>query len=195
MLTIPSIGRRVITLCSVLAAFMLISGCQTSNVKVDYDTATDFSSFKYYQWADQSGDTNKGLDPLINARIKQAITKELQDTAFVASSAQHPADTLVRYYFSSTTRTQEPSSRGSIGLGSGGVSSFLGLGLSIPLGSSSEVKDVAIVVDLVSPQDNQLKWRGSKNLKIGKETPAQITNIIDAAIAEIFSFYPPATKK
>ncbi|MFA7555386.1 MAG: DUF4136 domain-containing protein [Spongiibacteraceae bacterium] len=195
MRNIPSISRRAITLIAVLAAFMLASGCQTSNVKVDYDTATDFNGLKYYQWANDVSDTSKGIDPLINARIKQATTEELHNSGFLASSEQYPADILVRYYFSSKVRTEDPSSRGSIGLGGGGGSSFLGIGLSIPLGSSTEVKDVEIIVDLLGSDDKKLKWRGSKNLKISDETPAEITTSINAAIAEIFSFYPPGAKK
>jgi hypothetical protein len=55
------------------------------------------------------------------------------------------------------------------------------------------VKEANLVIDLVDPTDKKLKWRGSKIIKISEESPEEITAVIDAAVAEIFGFYPPGS--
>ena len=185
------------SLSSLLFSLLLLlglTGCQTSNVVTDYDTAADFSQIHFYRWQEQRSGADKDIDPLINERTIQAIKAELIKESIKRATEHNKADIVIRHYLSSQTRSQEPNSRGSIGFGSAGGNSALGVALSFPFGSDTIIKEVQIIIDLLSTEDEQLKWRGSKNLTFSDESPEQITAKINAAVAEIFSFYPPGSK-
>jgi hypothetical protein len=172
-------------------ACLFITACQTSHVAVDYDTATNFSNVQFYEWLDATSGTEEGFEPLIAERTKAAVANALGKTALLPASDHNKADILVRYYVASYTQSQPSQSSGSLGFGGGSHGSAMGISLSFPLGGDRITKEAQIIVDLISTKDNKLKWRGSNRLQISDETPAQITALIEAAVAEIFSFYPP----
>lgn len=174
-----------------LTLVFLLAGCQSSRVTVDYDTAADFSGIKRYTWAETKGDTEEGLDPLLAKRVQSAIERNLAAlTVKPAVESQNP-DVLVRYYVGSHTVEEEPKSRGSIGFGGGSGGSVLGVGLSIPLGSSKVVKETKIIVDLLNPGSGKLVWRGTNLIKISDETPEEITTKVNQAVTEMFKKFPP----
>ena len=173
---------------------LLLSACQSSNVIIDYDTEADFGHYRYYDWLTEGSGAEQDFDPLISQRSKNAIEAELKNAGFSPASEIHKADVLVRYYVATDTRSQKSNSSGSIGFGSGGGGTAMGLSLSFPLGGNTVVKDAQLIVDLISPDNQKLKWRGTNQLKISDESPEEITVLIDAVVAEIFSFYPPGTK-
>ncbi len=180
-------------LCVVTVFIVFLSACQSSQVMVDYDTETDFSTFRVYDWhRDNLGAGEQSIDPLMLNRIKEAVESELMRSSLSPASQTAPADILVLLSVYSETYTQESGSRGSIGFGSGGRSSAIGIGLSLPLGSDSIVKETHIVVDMIGITDNKLKWRGSRTVKTTDESPQQLTPIMGSAVAEIFSHYPPS---
>ena len=174
---------------------LLLSACQSSSVIVDYDTETDFSHFRYYDWLTEDSSAEKDFDPLIAQRSKNAITTELRNAGFVPASETHAADLLVRYYVATHTSSQQSKSSGSIGMGSAGGNKAMGLSLSFPLGGSSTMKEAKIIIDFINPSDKKLKWRGADLFKISEESPEEITAVIDEVVAEIFSFYPPGAKQ
>jgi Domain of unknown function (DUF4136) len=180
------------------ALSLSLSACQSSKVTTDYDTDADFSHFKYYDWHEENSGGEEGFDPLIVERIKEAVKTELAKAAFSPASETNKATVLVRYYVATQTRNEEPGSSASIGFGHAGGHSGVGLSFSFPLGGgtgdSTVVKEALIIVDLLSPEDQKLKWRGSNQLSISDQSPAEITAMINAAVAEIFSFYPPGSK-
>ena len=178
----------------IVSIALLLAACQSSNVLVDYDTEMNFSNFQYYNWlADRSGVADD-IDPLLADRVKDALTQELFNAGFNVANQQHQADVLVRYYVATEIQNQEPRSGGSVGFGSSGSSSAMGLSLSFPLGDDGIVKETKIIIDLLSASDDKLKWRGSKTIKFSDQDPAEITSLITAAVAEIFSFYPPGAE-
>ena len=164
----------------------------TSNVMVDYDTEADFTKFRAYDWLEADSKVEEGFDPLIAQRVQEALKTELFSAGF--NEAKGKPDVLVRYQVATHTRQEEPKSSGSVGFGgSSGGNSAMGLSLSFPIGDKAVVKEANLVIDLVDPADKKLKWRGSKIIKISEESPEEITAVIDAAVAEIFGFYPPGS--
>lgn len=159
---------------------------------VDYDTDTDFSKFHYYDWHGGSEtDSQLSIDPLMLQRTKGAVEKALLASFLNPVIEGKPADILIRLNVSSHAYNQESSSRASIGFGSGGRRSAMGIGLSLPLGGDTIVKETHIVIDMMGVADNKLKWRGSKTVTTSDESPQEITQLMSNAVAEIFSRYPP----
>lgn len=170
-----------------------LAGCQTSsNVIVDYDTGTNFSNFQTYDWLAADKGTANDIDPLLAQRVQQALRTKLLDAGFHQAVSQQQADIWVRYQIAAQTRSQQPQSGGSISFGGGsGGNTTMGVSLSFPLGGDIAVKEVELMIDLVNVKNNKLIWRGSKIFKLAKQSPAEMTAVVDAAVAEILAFYPP----
>ena len=179
--------RTLLTLLFTLA----LGACQTSNVMVDYDTQADFSGIKTYAWLDKTSGAEEGYDPLLAKRVRAAVETGLKGVPLLPARNPASADILVRYYLGSYTSSKQSNSRGSIGLGSGGGHSFLGLSMSFPLGGERIVKEAQIIVDFINPADQKLRWRGTNLIEIGDDSPTAITAKINAAVAEIFARFPP----
>lgn len=179
---------------ALLAPLLLVAGlssCQSTNVVIDYDTSADFSHMQNYAWFTETSGSEQGFDPLIAERARKAVAVQLQQLPLPLAASGVQADVLVRYYVGTYTRSQGSKSSGSIGFGSAGGSTALGLALSFPLGGDKIVKEAQIVVDFVNPSDKKLMWRGTNRIKIGDDSPEQITDKINQAVTEIFSHYPP----
>ncbi len=170
---------------------VLLSACQSTQVVVDYDTTTNFNSYKRFSWQESTSGAEEGFDPLMSSRVKEAVNRELLRATFTLATPTQQPDVLVRYYVGTYARSEESNTRGSIGLGSVGSRTAVGISLSLPLGQSKVVKEAQIMVDLIGTEDNKLKWRGTNRIKISDQTPDEITALINAAVAEIFSQYPP----
>lgn len=180
-----------------LLTLVLMAGCQTSNVSVDYDTQASFDNYRYYSWKEPVSSDQKppsaNADPLTDQRVKKAVLAQLQANGMQPASQENPADVLVRFAVINVLRTETPNSSGSVGLGRSGGSTGVGISLRFPLGKDSVKRDVTILIDLLDAGDETLKWRGSKTLVFGdSDDAAKINTSIEAAVAEIFNFYPPA---
>lgn len=174
-----------------LLSLMLIS-CQSSKVAIDYDTQTDFSQLQTYVWQTSNDNTDSSADtpqdPLLTERARQAISKAMP---LQKSTSEETADVLLRFQLNSVTQTEEPKTRGGIGLGSAGGSTGVGISLSLPLGKEKVVKRVQLVIDFLNPDNQRLLWRGTNQINIGEDSPEEISQKINAAVSEILARYPP----
>ena len=178
-------------LTTLLLAFS-ITACQSSKVVIDYDTKAEFSNIHTYAWLSDTSGSEQGFDPLLAERVQQAVAGRLQKMSVSPVNDAQKADVWVRYYIGNYTETRESNSRGSVGVGSFGGNTALGVSLSFPLGGERIVKQAQIMIDFVNPADQKLKWRGTNRFGIAeKDGPEQITAKVNAAVAEILDRYPP----
>ena len=175
----------------VLVLALGLMGCQSTNVVVDYDTNANFENLKHYDWLKETSGSEEGFDPLIAERVEKAVKVQLDSVPLTLTSTPDQTDILVRYFVGTYTRSKPSNSGGSIGLGSGGGHTAIGISLSFPLGGDKVVKEAQIVVDFVNPTDKKLMWRGTNRINISDDNPTKITEMINAAVAEIFSQFPP----
>ncbi len=188
-------SKKLLLALPAILSLLLLSACAGNKPTVDYDTDTDFSQFHYYQLLTERSGAGEDIDPLLAERVKEAVLAQLANSPLKPANKQHPADVLVRYYVASSAKSQTSNSRGSVGLGGGGGGSFMGVSLSVPLGGDKVIKEVQVIVDMLSPDDQQFKWRGSMNFKIDNESPEQINHLVNAVVADIFQNYPPKAGK
>lgn len=175
----------------IVLALLLLAACQSSDVIVDFDTSQNFDQLRYYRWVDEPKLPGNNQEPLLRERADKAITAELEKASLSAATAEQPADVLVRSYLSTQAAKQSARSGPSIGIGGGNSSA--GVSVRLPLGKDKPSKEVQIVVDLLTVNEQQLLWRGSKTLLLDNQSPQQVDSLVAAAVAEIFSFYPPKT--
>lgn len=178
-----------------LLTSLLLTACQSSSVIIDYDTAADFSQYRSYHWLDERSGTAADVDPLMAARVKEAVASELGGKQFAPAAEGASPDVLVRYYVNNVVQSKESNTRGGIGIGGGGGSGGSGMGvglsMSFPLGGSAVQQQVEIVVDLIEAGTDKLKWRGINRIEIQELKPDQITTLVNMAVAEMFAQYPP----
>ncbi|WP_339669300.1 DUF4136 domain-containing protein [Dasania marina] len=165
----------------------LLAACQSSPVATDYDTGTQFKQYRYYQLAATAPDDNA----LMQKRLMAAIDKHTSLSGLQKTEQAQAHTLLLTPLLRSQQRTQEPNSRGGIGLGSGGGGSFFGISLSVPLSSETLVNDVNIVITLTDTESNKVVWQGSYAFTVSADDPAAADEQVDKAVAEIMSSYPP----
>lgn len=169
---------------------LILASCQSSKVAVDYDTQADFNQLQSYAWIPEvtEGKNQQDQDPLLTERAQQAISQQMP---LQKSGSAQNTDVWVRYSLTSETKTEEPKTRGGIGIGSAGGSTGVGISLSLPLGKDKVIKTVRLVIDFINPDDQQLMWRGTNHINIGEDTPEEITQKVNKAVSEILARYPP----
>lgn len=172
---------------SAITACLLLLSCQSSTVVTDYDTSIDFSNVHYYQW-DKSINSN---DPLMSQRLLKALKKHLPLTRLKQATNNRPADLEVQANIKSIQRTQEPNSRGTIGLGGGGRNTLFGISLSVPLSSETIVKDVTITIIFKDIKTKNTLWKGDHRFTVEADKPDAINQMIDKTTEEILLQYPP----
>ncbi len=181
-------------LLSLLFIFSLLAACQSNKVSVDYDTDAHFNDYHYYQWLEEKSGSSKEVDPLMAARVKEALQQQLPTTGLVKASEQHPADLLVRYFVASSTKSKSSNSSGSVGMGSAGGNTAMGLSMSFPMGDSP-TREVQIIIDFLDASEQKVKWRGSRKLKLSDQPPEELAAMVQQAVAEIIAMYPPGKTK
>ena len=167
---------------------MILTACQSPPAAIDYDTSTDFSRFSNYKLDyDKPNDNN-----LMQQRLIASVAAHIEQTGLALTSESKQADLIIKPSLHSAQRTQEPSSRGSIGFGGGGSSSIFGISLSIPLGSESIVNDVAVEVLMLNAKTESVVWHGQYSFTVAADDPTKASEGVDRAVKAIFAQYPPA---
>ncbi|WP_139558275.1 DUF4136 domain-containing protein [Methylotetracoccus oryzae] len=180
---------------------LLLAACSTLKVSVDYDPNAPFATLRTYRWKPEAqqkaGDTLIDTDTLLQQRIMGAVEAELARKGY-AKVAERP-DFLVGFYFSRQRQLQEdsyfyPSYGGYFG------SPFYGYwgGWYYPgypgYGGAyvREIEEGLLAVDIVSPANGRLLWRGkTKDILRFEDTPENRVRRIQKAVAALLEDFPP----
>lgn len=171
---------------------LLLAAC-ASGPTVDYDPAVDFSGYKSYHWLDERSGVSDQFDPLLAKRVKAAIDEHLK-ARFSAAPDRASANFLVRYYVSSTAKVSDSKARGSVGMGSFGGNTGMGVSMSFPLGGTQVESQAQVLVDFLNPASEELTWRGSEIVTLRGSDPEKLTEQVQAVVAAILAKFPPPTK-
>jgi hypothetical protein len=178
----------------IIGFLMLLSGCQTgSNVTTDYDTNALFNQYRTFYWAEQKAKADPLVDPLVLSRIHKSLEIQLLLAGLDPIKPGQKPDLAVSYNVTQKDLPvrREPSTSVGIGRSSGSYGSSTGISIGYSFGSDSSAGESVITVDLIDAKTNETKWRGSKPVTLAGKSPDQITGIVDSAVTEILSFYPP----
>lgn len=187
-------GSRRFLGCMALLQAMFLAGCASQRVDWDYDTSAtvqqQMASWKTYAWVVEDEDKTLPYhyEGLQDRRIRAAVNRDLQAKGFSLVN-ESDADFLVNYLTDTRTRREENH-----------VSTSLGYGVNhwgVGMQTETRVRDYdegSLMVDFVSPQTNELVWRGRSQARISdRSTPEQRTKQIDKAVLAILKGFPPAT--
>ncbi len=175
-------------------AAMLVACATATNV--DYREGYDFSSIKNVRITPpvQSASSDTRVNsPLVDERIRNAIADYLttRGIAVVGSNA----DASLAYQVGTRTNLEGGNSGFSIGLGTFGRHSAVGVGYGFPGYDVDSYDEFVLTIDILDVPDNAMLWRGSGTERLGESsTPETMTNMVNKLVSDILANYPPGRK-
>lgn len=156
-----------------------------ATVAYDYDTATDFSVYKTYNYYPNIKSNLSNLD---NTRIIKATDSILMARGFEKSESPQ----LLINFFATEFLTQSNTSIG-FGVGTGGYNGGVGVSGGIPVGG--DIVNQKITIDFIDNKEDKLIWQavGNDELKV-KANSQQKDDYYFSLISKIMKGYPPQKK-
>lgn len=175
----------------VLFLISLLSACSGTKNTFDYDSSTDFSQIKTYQWNLQTSEAFAKANPLIDKRIISAIEDSLSRKGVVKAES---ADIKVSYMVGFEKK-----------LKTGGLSAGVGMSVGksnrghINLSSGNQVKQTiegTLIIDMTDTKNNDLIWRSTtvKPVKDRDASPEDSKKRIGQLVYQMFENFPPNKK-
>jgi len=181
----------VLLLCIAFAA----PGCSRMDVTRDYDPEVDFSRMKSYGWLTEK-DVLESSDPVIreDQRIVQQGVHRAVDLEMAAKGITlDPVspDFLVTYTTASRDKLQLEGSKEK-----GWTFKDRLLYPGWIEGNTEIYYDIGtLILDMITPRNNQLLWRGSAEADILKDISAEkLEERIDEAVKQLLKEFPPDRK-
>lgn len=163
-----------------------LSGCASSQINYDYDTAANFDALKTYAWMPAGG--NAASDELLVKKIRTAVNSELQGKSRT-ETAENP-DFLIAMQLSGRSVQG-----GSVGAG---VSVGIPVGragtINVGGGKSKPVEKIegTLVLDFVDAKTQSLLWRATAvEVVRGKDDPDGQQRRVNEIVGEMLSKFPP----
>ncbi|WP_299160816.1 DUF4136 domain-containing protein [uncultured Tenacibaculum sp.] len=163
-----------------LFLFVLIS-CSSTKVVYDYDSQTNFTAYKTFNFFEDAG---KGLNELDVKRVTNELANKLQQKGMRLSETPD-------IYINVLSKQSKSERRNSIGVGIGGGGN-VGFGISggIPIGSRKVNQE--LIIDFVESKKDELIWQGIANSELKqRSTPEERVMHYSKVITEILKGYPP----
>ncbi len=181
--------KWITLLSALLVPALLTTGCAQQRVALDYDEHVDFSGYRHYQWLEERSGVGEAFNPLLAERVQNAIGRALADRSLERLEDGEP-DFLVRYFVSSTARTESSRARGSVGMGGSSGNVGLGVGIGFPIGGDRITQRAQIIIDFLEPESGRLTWRATRELDLPGD-PERAQARVTEAVTEMLGKFPP----
>jgi hypothetical protein len=186
--------KHTATTMLVLLAVLALAGCSTMTVSTDYDRSASFTAYKTFDFIPAPEVKN----PLIRARVEDAIVKQLTAKGLTRSS-ENP-DLLISGHAKLSSETHFDTTSFGYGMGGWGGGYWGGYGYGgMGMGSSTtvarEVPVGTLIIDLVDAKAKKLVWQAVANDTIDQNASADARDYkINKAMERIFAGFPPPAK-
>ncbi|WGH75402.1 DUF4136 domain-containing protein [Tenacibaculum tangerinum] len=165
-----------------LLLLLLCIGCSSSKVVYDYDSTTDFSEYKTFNFFE---DVGKGLTALDVKRVTHEVKLALEAKGMQLSET--PA-----MYVNIFAEERESLNRNTIGVGIGSGGANVGFGISGGIPIESRKINQQLTIDFVESKNNQLIWQGIATADLREKiTPEQKIVYYQKIIEKVLDKYPP----
>jgi len=172
--------------------YMFLSAC-SSTANIDYDKGFSFAQLKSFRIQEKpiriSSDTRVNSS-FMQQRVVKEINISLLKKGFVKSGKISELE--IKYFLDLKKEIERYDSGLSVGFGSFGHRSSVGLGFNFPLDESRSIDNLVLTIDVYSTKSNKLIWRGSATefLESGL-TPETYTTLVRDLVTEVLSEFPP----
>jgi hypothetical protein len=185
--------RRKLQFTSLVLVASLVAGCAGQPVTTDYSPATKFSGYRTFALV-MPPDT--GAQQLLDQRVRNAVQDQLTTKGLTLTDRQD-ADLYVGYGMVDKTHTNIYTY--SDGWGWGGTRfgwRYWRYGVAWPMTVQRQIEtytDGTVVVNIVDAKTKQVVWEGevADVVNLPVNNPVRATKDVDAAVAKLFSKYPP----
>ncbi|MCT7942933.1 DUF4136 domain-containing protein [Shewanella holmiensis] len=178
------------------AAVLALSACSTLKTNTDFDPAVSFNQFKTFAWVEaKTTDEGYHLDGLLDQRVRDAVDNQMAAKGLTKASVEE-ADLLVNYLTKVDKKINVDTFNNNFGYnpyyGPG-----WGWGGSMQTQTTVREYEVGtLIIDLVDNKTDKLVWRGSVADTIrDHNTPQERVEIINNAIGQVMSAFPPQPAK
>lgn len=169
-------------LLKILSLCLILSSCNAPKAVYDYDSTTNFKSYKTYQFFP---DFQTGLSQLDETRLIASLENGMQQNGI--SKAQEP-DLFVNAY--SQERVDRNRSSLGIGIGSGGGNLGVGVSGGIPIESNKLILEITI--DFINVEKDALVWQAVVETKVNpKASPEERRALFNKIVEKALEEYPP----
>jgi hypothetical protein len=179
-----------------LIAALLLTACETNNVRTDFDPAVPLASYRTYSWL--PSEVPRGMNPLMFKRVKDAIDRSLAARGYTQAS---PADFAIAFTIGEKDRLRADDYGygwggwggygwgGWGGWGRYGWGGWGGWGPYYPHVDIYTVTERSIIIDIYDAKTQQPAWHG----EVSRESYSGRVNYarLDQAVDKVLSQFPP----
>jgi hypothetical protein len=153
---------RTIRILAVLGLTVGLVGCQSFNVRTDWDPAVSFDVFQRYFWIEPpevEGASPFADNTLLRKRVRFVLEFELKERGFARTEERINADFLVSYSVILDERLKVNGSYAGVG---GGYhrGRYGGFGTIHSTASIRNYQESTLIIDFLDPNNDDLVWRG-----------------------------------
>ena len=173
------IGIRFLATAAGVLLGIALAGCSGISVDNDYDPSQDFSKLKTWAWAPMQPQADGGefsrISNLTIERIHGAVASELNQKGYRMTDDKK-ADFWVQHYAAVGQR----------------IEAYAGYNYGWYGDDVIVTEEGTIIVDIVSPKDKRLIWRGTARSAIDDDmTPEERETRIVESVQKILAQFPP----
>ena len=170
----------------ILSFIIALFGCSGISVVYDYDVEADFGSYNSFRWAANNAEKNVFDNPLMDKRLKNAVTKHLENKGY--QKAEENADLILSYEQSSRPREDIYVTSYSHGW------RWQGAGFGVSRISRERYLEGMIILRIYDAHTAELIWQGwATGIEVMVENIEEIMNETARKLVE--KFPPPQKKK
>lgn len=193
----PAIGVPASSVAAgVLAAALLAGGCATGpDVRVDYDRAADFASYKTFAFVSPLGTDRAGYQSVVSLHLKAATQRELEARGMRLNSAAPQLLVNFNAALSDKLRVSTaPTMTVGVGMGRGYYGYRAGMYTAWPLYADqthvTQYKEGTLNIDVVDAARKQLVWEGVVTGSVTQNTLDDVQAAVNTAVAAAFAKFP-----
>jgi len=166
----------------VLISALMITGCSSLKVNVDYDPEFDFAKQESFAIVHHS---REGEDTLFNDRFMKALAKDLQAKAYVEKDKES-ADLIFVFHTNVESKTDIDTDYTMVGYGRYGYG-----GQMMTTTRTYKYTKGTLIVDALNPKSKKIVWRGvTTDILKTYDNPQERTEYIQKVVKETMQNFP-----
>ena len=172
----------------VLSAALAAIACSQIAVTSDYDPATNFATYKTYDWIptpQRPGGDPRLETPFLATRIREAVNAQMEARGYRKRESE-PPDLLIAYHVAIQGKLDISTVPASYGYG------YRGARAGVATTTVRPYEEGTLVLDMIDGPTRQLIWRGAAQAEVKESaTPEERQARINEAVHKLLEQFPP----